>query len=347
MAALAITYLLEGSGLFGGTKVALQQANLMARRGHDVTVVSREPAPDWFPVQARFLVNPSLNPSDLPAADVTVATYWTTLEAAVQVAGSEAVHYCQGFEVSYTHNYQDHPRIEAAYSMAVPAMAVAPHLVDLLQRHYGRPARLVGQGLAPLWRPARRRRPRRPPRILVVSPFEIDWKGVKTALLAVKRLRAEGVDCRLVRLSQWSLAEEETTCLESDEFHHHLAPPQVADLMKGCDLILAPSWEQEGFGLPVLEAMGCGVPAVVSDVPCFRYFAAEAARLVRYDDPEALAAAAREILDQPALWRRMRRAGLRVAACFSEERFAEVSEETLYWVANGEWRQEMSRRSPE
>ena len=48
----------------------------------------------------------------LPDADVTVATFWTTLEAAAGARG-EAVHYCQGFEAACTHNTADHPAILA------------------------------------------------------------------------------------------------------------------------------------------------------------------------------------------------------------------------------------------
>ena len=52
---LAVNYLLAGTELFGGTKVALHQANLMARRGHRVTVASPGPPPDWYPMEASYL----------------------------------------------------------------------------------------------------------------------------------------------------------------------------------------------------------------------------------------------------------------------------------------------------
>lgn len=358
---LTITYLLEDTDLFGGTKIALHQANLMARRGHQVQVVSPGPLPDWYPIDARFVRLPATPlaatpPAELPAADVTVATYWTTLApaaAAIAAAGrGEAVHYCQGFEAGYTHNQADHAAILAAYRLPLPGLAVAPHLAALLRRRFGRPARVVPQPLEPFWRPAAAPRPApestperapgrdgRPPRLLVISPFEIDWKGVATALAAVRRLRGEGFDCRLVRISQWPLGAAESELLRPDEFHHRLPPPAVARVVAGCDLLLAPSWEQEGFGLPVLEAMACGVPVVASDVSCYRDFAAGAAALVPYDDPAAFAAAARALLADPAAWLRARAAGLAVAASHAEERAAAAAEDALRWVAEGRWRE--------
>ena len=220
-------------------------------------------------------------------------------------------------------------------------MVVAPHLRRFLEQHFGRPARVVPQPLEPFWHPRSRRRPRPRPRILVASPFEIDWKGVATSLEAVRCLRAAGFDCRLVRLSQWPLSEAERAVLRPDEFHEHLPPHRVPEIVAGCDLLLAASWEQEGFGLPVLEAMASGVPVVASDVPCFRDFAADAARLVPFDQPPAFAAAAREILSDPALWRRMRRVGRAVARRFRESRSARIAEQVLGWVASGDWRSEL------
>ena len=51
------------------------------------------------------------------------------------------------------------------------------------------------------------------------------------------------------------LDEAVPVSVEPDEFHCRIPPADVARLIAGCDLMLAPSWEQEGFGLPVLEAM--------------------------------------------------------------------------------------------
>jgi glycosyltransferase involved in cell wall biosynthesis len=340
--ALSVVYLLDDTVLFGGVKVILNQANLLTRRGHSVTVLSRGPLPDWMRLESKFRQVEDFNRQNTPPADVTVATYWTTIAPAVEIAHGEAAQYCQGFEATYTHNTDDHPAIVAAYRHPMPALVVSPHLGSLLEKDFDRPSRLVLQPLEVFWKAGLKsrlkRRPSPTPRVLVVGPWEGDWKGVPTALNAVNQMRRSGRNLRLIRLSQYPLTDTERSLLEPDEYHCHLQPEEAAELLRTCDLLLAPSWEQEGFGLPVLEAFASGIPVVASDISSFKEFAGRAAILVPARDPAACAGAALEILDNPGLWRRHRNAGLAVAKKYSPRRAAESAEEALRWVASGAWR---------
>jgi glycosyltransferase involved in cell wall biosynthesis len=82
------------------------------------------------------------------------------------------------------------------------------------------------------------------------------------------------------------------------------------------DLFAYPS-VYEGFGLPVLEAMACGLPVVTTDSSSLRELAGGAALLVEPGSSEALQEAMGRILEDRALRDRLNAKGLRRAAQFS------------------------------
>lgn len=76
---------------------------------------------------------------------------------------------------------------------------------------------------------------------------------------------------------------------------------------------------QEGFGIPLVEAMGRGVPIIASDLEAVREVTAGAAVLAAPGDVSGFAGALR-LLDDPVERDRLRVAGLARAADFSWER---------------------------
>jgi glycosyltransferase involved in cell wall biosynthesis len=73
----------------------------------------------------------------------------------------------------------------------------------------------------------------------------------------------------------------------------------------------------EGFGLPVLEAMACGTPAVTSAVSALPEVAGDAALLFNPEDVGEIADAIHRVLADPVLANQLREAGLRRAEHFS------------------------------
>ena len=79
----------------------------------------------------------------------------------------------------------------------------------------------------------------------------------------------------------------------------------------------------EGFGLPVLEAMACGVPVVCSRADGLLEVAGAAACTFAAEDEAALTASLRSLSADPAQRDHLRRLGLAQAARFSWDKAAD------------------------
>ncbi len=104
----------------------------------------------------------------------------------------------------------------------------------------------------------------------------------------------------------------------------HLERRELAALYRGATLFVYPTL-YEGFGLPVLEAMGCGVPVVAGDVPALREVAEEGVVRVNPRDVEAIAGAMSRLLERPELRARLSERGRRTAGQYGWRRAAEAT----------------------
>ncbi|WAL64913.1 glycosyltransferase family 1 protein [Amycolatopsis cynarae] len=86
----------------------------------------------------------------------------------------------------------------------------------------------------------------------------------------------------------------------SDRAQHagYLSDVDLRHVVAGASALVLPS-RDEGFGLPVLEALACDVPVVCTDIPALREISGGYASLVPYGDVDALAQALRAAVSEP------------------------------------------------
>jgi glycosyltransferase involved in cell wall biosynthesis len=318
---MRIAYLVEDSSLSGGLRVVLAQADALTARGHDVAVVAKSAPPDWRSTKARWIRVSHFMEVSGEDYDAVIGTFWTTVPAALEIAGKRAFHLCQGYEGNFTAYRAIRSEIEAVYHLPIAKLVVSPHLVDTL-RGFASDVHPVGQIIDEAF--FERSSAEAPAeRVLLVGAWEIDFKGIDVGYEAVRIARERGVPLKLVRISPWPAAPGEPNDL-ADEFHVALPTSRMAEVMSSCGLFLGPSRRDEGFGLPAVEAMAMGMPAVLTEIPSFRAFSEEQdfALFAPEDDAAALGEQLVRLSRDAELRRALSLRGRRVARSFDADSVA-------------------------
>ncbi len=109
---------------------------------------------------------------------------------------------------------------------------------------------------------------------------------------------------------------EEFNLMQSVEMPGWVPEEEMPFIFAGALAFVFPS-RHEGFGIPVLQAMACGVPVIASDLPVLREVAGEAALYFNPDDRYLLAALMAKLLKNDQLRTELSRLGLKQATNFS------------------------------
>lgn len=146
-------------------------------------------------------------------------------------------------------------------------------------------------------------------------------RGDVTLALAGMRPRREGA--RVHGVEAWSGAEVEERIGEAElagrvRVLGHVDGDELRALYSAAAVFVFPSL-YEGFGLPVLEAMACGLPVVASDRTALPEVVGDAGVLADPEEPEAFAGAVLELLEDGERRAELRERGLERAGGFRWE----------------------------
>lgn len=342
---MRITWLLERTDqLWGGVKQALEAANWLHQQGEQVVVLSRSGPPAWMALTCPFRTVPDFRAEHLPDADVLIGTFWTTVPWAAAAGPGKGVpvHFCQGYEGDNPENQPLRDRIEAVYRLpGVQHVTIAPNLTRLLREHFGLWPREIPYAIDHhVHRPGPVRAPGRPLRVGLVGPYQIAWKDLATGFAACRLAAAAGQPLVLVRATNTTPDAAERDPGFPVEWHQQLPPAAMGDYYRSLDVLLATSrGAEEGFFLPAIEAMACGVPVVMTDIPCFRAHGDAAgdhryALFVPPQDPAAMAEALVVAGNVPEVRAALREHGLALAQRYTMERMGNALRTALHEFAD-------------
>ena len=185
----------------------------------------------------------------------------------------------------------------------------------------------------PRWAPAPRLEPGNPAGryVLFLGTLE-PRKNVDGLLAAYAELIARRPDAPPLRLAGAAVAGATTwrnviahrPLAGKVDYHGYVSDRDRQTVYAGARLLVLPSFD-EGFGMPVAEAMSLGVPVVASTRGALPEVSGGAALLVDPEDVSGLSQAMERVLFEGGLARRMGEDGLRRAASFSWPRAAELT----------------------
>jgi glycosyltransferase involved in cell wall biosynthesis len=285
---MRITFVCASLDLSGGARIIANYARMLSEHGHQVSVVAPLPRPPRLRRRVRSLLttgrwnpNPStrshfdglkldirrprqapVRESDVPDADVVIATWWETAEWALPFSQRKGckVYLVQGHEVF---DFLPVQRSRATYHMPFKKIVVSGWLQRIMEAEYGdRSSTLVPNAIDHgfFTAPVRNKQPQ-PTVGFMYGPGTI--KGSDIALEAVRRLRALMPGLRVVSFG--TQAPADARAFEGIEYRQLPTPEQLRDAYASCDVWLCPS-RTEGFGLPAMEAMGCRTPVVATPI---------------------------------------------------------------------------------
>lgn len=356
---MRITFILPVVDSSGGIRVIATHAAWLIGRGHHVTLVSPPPRPPSLRERARALVREHrllpLRPktvshldglgavhrvinqhrpivdADVPDADVVVATWWETAEWVARLAPSKGrkAYFVQGHELL---EYTPHDRVKATYRSPLRKITVAQWLVDVMRDRYGDPSCILVPNAvdhAVFDAPARDKQA--VPTVGVMYT-DTNCKGCDIALRAVAIARQTIPNLKL-RSFGGALSPRLPLPTDTD----FTVKPTVEELRRAystCDAWLFGARE-EGFGLPILEAMACHTPVIGTPAGAApELLAGGAGVLVPPEDPDAMA---RAIVDMcrmdNAAWRQLSEAAYARAAQYSWEPVSSKFEAALGEIA--------------
>lgn len=354
---MRVNFVLPFLNWTGGIGVALEYAERMARRGHDVAIYVPI-LPYWFadrptslgglrrwlgdlrlnlrqagaPSNVNLKANrsvpvhavPIIRPSYLRPADAVVATAWPT---AYSVAGLPDSHGVRYYLVQHHETWSGPAdRVDASYFLPLHRIVIATWLERLMIESFGVPVLDVitnGVDLQTFYPgPGNASTP---PRVLLqYSPLE--WKGFADALDAWRQVRAQ---CPAARLVTFGLRRGPDVPGEA-EFHENPSPTALRRLYNEAQVFVSPSWI-EGCQLPPMEAMACRTAVVATNVGGIPDYAVagKTALVVEPRDVAGLASAILRLLQNGALRERIAEAGYRRIQQFTWDRAVDRFEAAL------------------
>ena len=270
----------HASVINGGTLVILRMANWLSDLGIKVAVYSTQQAPDWFDLKCSFITRKSIKELYQSINEEIIIAY-SVLEIPelleFHVESKRIFHIAQVIEDFHYHGFDYESLMmpkgvfELLHSLPVGRISVSKHIADYLSKHYNQQSFLIENGIdlinfLPRW----------------VKPFSNEvtictvgntrriLKGVDDVVRGVEILsvKLSGYKFNVIIVNNGKADVDQQLKYEESKINitvlYDLSQEEMKRVYYRSDVYVNASW-YEGFGLPTLEAMACGIPVIQAD----------------------------------------------------------------------------------
>jgi glycosyltransferase involved in cell wall biosynthesis len=315
---LRIVCVTEGTDVGGGHRLVFEDINSLHDRGHEVSLFTLGPPPDWFDLWGlvrTFADYDELAQALAPLQAIKVATWWRTAPHVwrASVVAGIPVYFVRDIETTYYPDGEStRHRVLAGYRGEFRYLTTSTWNRDRL-RELGHEAGLVVPGIdldtfRPLGRPRH-----------------------ESVVLAIGRTnRLKRFD---LTVGAWGELREPRPRLQLFGVEPEVAPPgadyvlapsdgRVNELLNECTVFVQTS-SHEGFALPPLGAMAAGAAVVCTDADGNRDYCRDGVNcLMPAPEPRAIAAAIERVVSDPDLRVRLGQGGIETARRYDIDRRA-------------------------
>ena len=338
----------------GGQRVCREISRRLARRGNEVTVVVPsgrargakiegvkiiESGPRIANPAASIIASLPFMLADIGRQDVIISSM--PLMAFVNAARIDARLHCHWIHSDDLNLFDDRALIRYRWALELYKISVRASFRlplkfwcnsrwtrERFQLNSPQPAEIVTPGVDQnIFKPIQRAGDRLP--LIGVMGRRVKMKGTAEALEALNIIFGKGFQFILRVFTQEKLS------LEKAEFPLEIVSPPddraLADMLAECSLFVSASWH-EGFYLPALEAMACGVPVVTTDSGGVREYAVEGKNCLMTPpkNPRKLAEAVEKMLLNSELSFKLAEEGIRTASKFSWDSSVDKIENIIF-----------------
>lgn len=264
---LKITYVMTWTGVCGGSKIILEHANRLTEAGHQVTLISHDKRPEWFPLrkEVQFLQVPwekVLCEVIEKDTDVIVTTYWREIYESVEQKIAPVVYFEQGdyhlFDLDKLED-RTYEYIKKQLKTIQFVYTVSNFAKQKLKQIYNTDAIVIPNAVDNRVFYYKPHPENEVPNITIIGSEETNFKRIQNILDAVTVLKNKGYQIKL----NWITP---TVPIKNTNLNPIVNPPQkvIGDILRETDIYICASM-YESFCLPVLEAMTCGAAIVTTN----------------------------------------------------------------------------------